>query len=133
MIAAVEAEAAAVAVAAAGVRSVVTGTTTTARQSFPLGLRCGFTKRNETKSIMDNGSCTNHCEIKAVKETNCKDRDKGLLSWVIKGGKEKRSDIKKGVAILNCLYARQLCFEDPSCSAILEIIPRVCGPELGEY
>ncbi|KAF7401651.1 hypothetical protein HZH68_007471 [Vespula germanica] len=41
-----------------------------------------------------------------------------------------RSDIKKGVAILNCLYARQLCFEDPSCSAILEIIPRVCGPEL---
>ncbi|XP_015190794.1 PREDICTED: uncharacterized protein LOC107074152 isoform X3 [Polistes dominula] len=40
------------------------------------------------------------------------------------------SDIKKGVAILNCLYARQLCFEDPSCSAILEIIPRVCGPEL---
>lgn len=43
------------------------------------------------------------------------------------------SDIKVPVAILNCLYARQLCFEDPSCSAILEIIPRVCGPELGEY
>ncbi|XP_043525598.1 uncharacterized protein LOC122536888 [Frieseomelitta varia] len=42
------------------------------------------------------------------------------------------SDIKVPVAILNCLYARQLCFEDPSCSAILEIIPRVCGPELGE-
>ncbi|KAK9308255.1 hypothetical protein QLX08_001720 [Tetragonisca angustula] len=40
------------------------------------------------------------------------------------------SDIKVPVAILNCLYARQLCFEDPSCSAILEIIPRVCGPEL---
>ncbi|XP_076244950.1 glial cell line-derived neurotrophic family receptor-like isoform X2 [Calliopsis andreniformis] len=40
------------------------------------------------------------------------------------------SDIKASVAILNCLYARQLCFEDPSCSAILEIIPRVCGPEL---
>ncbi|KAL0121424.1 hypothetical protein PUN28_006737 [Cardiocondyla obscurior] len=34
------------------------------------------------------------------------------------------------MAILNCLYARQLCYEDPSCSAILEIIPRVCGPEL---
>lgn len=42
------------------------------------------------------------------------------------------SDIKVPVAILNCLYARQLCFEDASCSAILEIIPRVCGPELGE-
>ncbi|XP_017888282.1 uncharacterized protein LOC108629870 isoform X3 [Ceratina calcarata] len=40
------------------------------------------------------------------------------------------SDIKVPVSILNCLYARQLCFEDPSCSAILEIIPRVCGPEL---
>ncbi|XP_053994939.1 uncharacterized protein LOC128890863 isoform X3 [Hylaeus anthracinus] len=40
------------------------------------------------------------------------------------------SDIKVPVAILNCLYARQLCFEDPSCSAILEILPRVCGPEL---
>ncbi|KZC12899.1 GDNF family receptor alpha-1, partial [Dufourea novaeangliae] len=39
-------------------------------------------------------------------------------------------DIKVPVAILNCLYARQLCFEDPSCSAILEIIPRVCGPEI---
>ncbi|CAK9831063.1 hypothetical protein ANTRET_LOCUS8126 [Anthophora retusa] len=42
----------------------------------------------------------------------------------------ERSDIKVPVAILNCLYARQLCFEDTSCSAILEIIPRVCGPEL---
>ncbi|XP_048510937.1 uncharacterized protein LOC105684340 isoform X1 [Athalia rosae] len=39
-------------------------------------------------------------------------------------------NIKTAVAILNCLFARQLCFEDPSCSAILEIIPRVCGPEL---
>ncbi|XP_046619695.1 uncharacterized protein LOC124304935 isoform X1 [Neodiprion virginianus] len=39
-------------------------------------------------------------------------------------------NIKTAVAILNCLLARQLCFEDPSCSAILEIIPRVCGPEL---
>ncbi|KPJ10835.1 hypothetical protein RR48_02967 [Papilio machaon] len=35
------------------------------------------------------------------------------------------------MAILNCLLARQLCFEDASCSAILEIIPRVCGSELG--
>ncbi|XP_034944685.1 uncharacterized protein Gfrl [Chelonus insularis] len=40
------------------------------------------------------------------------------------------SNIKIAQAILNCLFARQLCFEDPSCSAILEIIPRVCGPEL---
>ncbi|KAL6439030.1 hypothetical protein ACFW04_003792 [Cataglyphis niger] len=39
-------------------------------------------------------------------------------------------NIKVPMAILNCLYARQLCYEDPSCSAILEIIPRVCGPEL---
>ncbi|XP_018331547.1 uncharacterized protein LOC108741291 isoform X2 [Agrilus planipennis] len=39
-------------------------------------------------------------------------------------------NIKTTIAILNCLLARQLCFEDPSCSAILEIIPRVCGPEL---
>ncbi|EFN70377.1 hypothetical protein EAG_11160 [Camponotus floridanus] len=41
-----------------------------------------------------------------------------------------RSGIKVPMAILNCLYARQLCYEDSSCSAILEIIPRVCGPEL---
>ncbi|KAF5279241.1 hypothetical protein FQA39_LY18313 [Lamprigera yunnana] len=39
-------------------------------------------------------------------------------------------NLKTAIAILNCLLARQLCFEDPSCSAILEIIPRVCGPEL---
>lgn len=38
----------------------------------------------------------------------------------------------KAMAILNCLLARQLCFEDASCSAILEIIPRVCGSELGK-
>jgi hypothetical protein len=41
-------------------------------------------------------------------------------------------NVKTAVAILNCLLARQLCFEDSSCSAILEIIPRVCGSELGE-
>ncbi|KAK9723213.1 hypothetical protein QE152_g19403 [Popillia japonica] len=40
------------------------------------------------------------------------------------------SNIKTTIAILNCLLARQFCFEDSSCSAILEIIPRVCGPEL---
>lgn len=34
---------------------------------------------------------------------------------------------------LSCILARQLCFEDPSCSAILEIIPRVCGPVPGTY
>ncbi|XP_017775583.1 PREDICTED: uncharacterized protein LOC108561940 isoform X2 [Nicrophorus vespilloides] len=39
-------------------------------------------------------------------------------------------NIKNTIAILNCLLARQLCFEDASCAAILEIIPRVCGPEL---
>uniref|UniRef100_T1GQ51 Uncharacterized protein n=1 Tax=Megaselia scalaris TaxID=36166 RepID=T1GQ51_MEGSC len=39
-----------------------------------------------------------------------------------------RNNIKQVPAILNCILARQLCFEDPSCSAILEIIPRVCGP-----
>ncbi|CAH0697595.1 unnamed protein product [Spodoptera exigua] len=42
----------------------------------------------------------------------------------------KRPGIKGTMAILNCLLARQLCFEDASCSAILEIIPRVCGSEL---
>jgi len=42
------------------------------------------------------------------------------------------STIKGVVAILNCILARQLCFEDPSCSAILEIIPRVCGPIPGK-
>ncbi|KAH0956447.1 hypothetical protein HN011_000535, partial [Eciton burchellii] len=40
------------------------------------------------------------------------------------------SGIKVPMSILNCLYARQLCYEESSCSAILEIIPRVCGPEL---
>ncbi|XP_038105459.1 uncharacterized protein LOC6043184 [Culex quinquefasciatus] len=43
------------------------------------------------------------------------------------------SNIKTAIAILNCILARQLCFEDPSCSAILEIIPRVCGPVPGEF
>ncbi|KAL1497089.1 hypothetical protein ABEB36_008104 [Hypothenemus hampei] len=40
------------------------------------------------------------------------------------------SNTKATVAILNCLTARQLCFNDSSCSAIVEIIPRVCGPEV---
>ncbi|XP_058795119.1 uncharacterized protein LOC131666463 isoform X1 [Phymastichus coffea] len=40
-----------------------------------------------------------------------------------------KSGSEKTVAILNCLYARKLCFEDHSCSAILEVIPRVCGIE----
>lgn len=39
---------------------------------------------------------------------------------------------KTAIAILNCILARQFCFEDPSCSAILEIIPRVCGPVPGK-
>ncbi|KAF6216044.1 hypothetical protein GE061_000381 [Apolygus lucorum] len=33
------------------------------------------------------------------------------------------------VETLDCLMARQVCYEDPSCSPILETIPRVCGPE----
>lgn len=43
------------------------------------------------------------------------------------------TNIKSALAILNCILARQLCFEDPSCSAILEIIPRVCGPVPGKF
>ncbi|KAK8404026.1 hypothetical protein O3P69_000233 [Scylla paramamosain] len=34
--------------------------------------------------------------------------------------------------ILNCLLAKQLCEEDSNCSAILKVIPTLCGPELGE-
>ncbi|XP_046682057.1 uncharacterized protein LOC124368754 [Homalodisca vitripennis] len=37
--------------------------------------------------------------------------------------------MKSKMETLNCLLARQLCFEDPSCSPILETIPRVCGAE----
>ncbi|XP_071514915.1 uncharacterized protein [Panulirus ornatus] len=33
------------------------------------------------------------------------------------------------VGVRNCLLARQLCAEDLSCRSVLEIIPRVCGPE----
>ncbi|KAK8744148.1 hypothetical protein OTU49_001022, partial [Cherax quadricarinatus] len=33
------------------------------------------------------------------------------------------------VGVRNCLLARQLCADDPSCRSVLEIIPRVCGPE----
>ncbi|ROT71231.1 hypothetical protein C7M84_010464 [Penaeus vannamei] len=33
---------------------------------------------------------------------------------------------------LNCLMAKQLCDEDSNCSAILKVIPTLCGPELGE-
>ena len=35
-------------------------------------------------------------------------------------------------AALSCLNARQLCSEDPVCSQILEILPKVCGLELGK-
>ncbi|KAK8404031.1 hypothetical protein O3P69_000238 [Scylla paramamosain] len=31
---------------------------------------------------------------------------------------------------LNCLLAKQLCEEDSNCSAILKVIPTLCGPEL---
>lgn len=38
-----------------------------------------------------------------------------------------------GVAgVRNCLLARQLCADDISCHSVLEIIPRLCGPENGE-
>lgn len=43
------------------------------------------------------------------------------------------SNIKTALAMLDCIVARQLCFEDASCSAILEIIPRVCGPVPGKF
>ncbi|KAK3864242.1 hypothetical protein Pcinc_030062 [Petrolisthes cinctipes] len=33
---------------------------------------------------------------------------------------------------LNCLMAKQLCQEDANCSAILKVIPTLCGPELGK-
>ena len=33
---------------------------------------------------------------------------------------------------LGCLLARQLCTEDSACNQILQVIPRVCGLELGE-
>ncbi|XP_015594645.1 uncharacterized protein LOC107267434 isoform X8 [Cephus cinctus] len=39
------------------------------------------------------------------------------------------TNIKTGEAILNCLFAQQVCLEDSSCSAILQIVPRVCGGE----
>ncbi|XP_073995706.1 uncharacterized protein [Rhodnius prolixus] len=44
----------------------------------------------------------------------------------------RQGEEKGSVETLNCLLARQLCFEDPSCSPILETIPRVCGPESGK-
>ena len=33
---------------------------------------------------------------------------------------------------LGCLLARQLCLEDSACNQILQVIPRVCGLELGK-
>ena len=33
---------------------------------------------------------------------------------------------------LGCLLARQLCLEDSACNQVLQVIPRVCGLELGE-
>ena len=35
-------------------------------------------------------------------------------------------------AALSCSIARQLCSEDPACAQILEILPKVCGVELGK-
>jgi hypothetical protein len=56
-----------------------------------------------------------------------------VIAYVVKRFVVSGPNVKTAVAILNCLLARQLCFEDAPCSAILEIIPRVCGSELGEY
>ena len=36
-------------------------------------------------------------------------------------------------AALSCITARQLCSEDSVCSQILEILPKVCGLELGMW
>nr|XP_045582939.1 uncharacterized protein LOC123745882 isoform X2 [Procambarus clarkii] len=33
------------------------------------------------------------------------------------------------LGVRNCLLARSLCTDDASCRSVLEIIPRVCGPE----
>ena len=33
---------------------------------------------------------------------------------------------------LGCLLARQLCLEDSACNQVLQVIPRVCGLELGK-
>ena len=34
---------------------------------------------------------------------------------------------------LGCLLARQLCLEDSACNQVLQVIPRVCGLELGKF
>lgn len=34
---------------------------------------------------------------------------------------------------LNCLLARSLCNEDPSCFKIINLIPSLCGNEIGKY
>ena len=36
-------------------------------------------------------------------------------------------------AAISCIVARQLCYEDPACAQLLEIVPKVCGLELGEW
>lgn len=51
-----------------------------------------------------------------------------FLSFHIAG-----SNAKGAISILSCILARQLCFEDSSCAAILEIIPRVCGTVPGKH
>ena len=37
------------------------------------------------------------------------------------------------IGVRNCLSSRQQCTEDSACRNILDIIPRVCGPESGEF
>lgn len=36
------------------------------------------------------------------------------------------------IETLNCLLARQLCYEDPACLTVLQTIPSVCGIEIGK-
>lgn len=40
---------------------------------------------------------------------------------------------KSPTGSLNCLIARSLCNEDPSCFKIINLIPSLCGNEIGKY
>nr|XP_018912186.1 PREDICTED: uncharacterized protein LOC109040652 isoform X1 [Bemisia tabaci] len=39
------------------------------------------------------------------------------------------NEVTNKIKTFNCLLARQMCFDDPSCAPILETVPRVCGAE----
>lgn len=40
---------------------------------------------------------------------------------------------KTAMAIMNCIQARDSCMNNTACHPILEVVPRVCGAEKGEY